>query len=148
MAAAPARRDDSVVRELREAGLRVTMARQAVLTWLTVHPHSTVDAIAEGVRDQFGALSSQAIYGVLAACTEAGLLWRIELAGHPARYERRAGSSHHHLVCRRCGRTENVDCVVGERPCLESPDEHGFVIDEAEAVFWGLCPACQAARGT
>jgi Fur family ferric uptake transcriptional regulator len=147
MVDAPASRDEAVVRELRYAGLRVTMARQAVLTWLAVHPHSTADAIAEGVREQFGALSLQAIYGVLAACTDAGLLRRIEPAGHPARFERRVGDNHHHLVCRGCGRTEDVDCVVGERPCLEPVDEHGFVIDEAEVVFWGLCPACQAARG-
>ena len=141
----PDRQDDAVVQELRAAGLRVTMARQAVLTWLTVHPHSTADAIATGVREQYGALSLQAIYGVLAACTDAGLLRRIEPAGHPARFERRVGDNHHHLVCRRCGRTEDVDCVVGERPCLEPADEHGYTIDEAEVVFWGLCPACVAA---
>ena len=127
------------MQELRAAGLRVTMARQAVLTWLTVHPHSTADAIAEGVREQYAALSLQAIYGVLAACTDAGLLRRIEPAGHPARFERRVGDNHHHLVCRRCGRTEDVDCVAGERSCLEPADEHGFTIDEAEVVFWGLC---------
>jgi Fur family ferric uptake transcriptional regulator len=148
MVRAPDRQDDAVVQELREAGLRVTMARQAVLTWLAEHPHSTADTIAEGVREQYGALSLQAIYGVLAACADAGLLRRIEPAGHPARFERRVGDNHHHLVCRRCGRTEDVDCVVGERPCLEPADEHGFAIDEAEVVFWGLCPACLAAGGS
>ena len=108
----------------------------------------TADAIAAGVREKFGALSLQAIYGVVTACTEAGLLRRIEPAGHPARYERRVGDNHHHLVCRRCGRTEDVDCVAGERPCLDPDDEHGFTIDEAEVVFWGLCPACMAAGGS
>jgi Fur family ferric uptake transcriptional regulator len=145
MVDAAASRDDAVVRALREAGLRVTMARQAVLTWLTAHPHATADAIADGVRGEFGALSLQAIYGVLAVCTDAGLLRRIEPAGHPARYERRVGDEHHHLVCRGCGRTEDTDCVVGDRRCLEPGGQHGFVIDEAEVVFWGLCPACQAA---
>src|SRR3984893_17830069 len=144
MVDAPPSRDEAVVQELRGAGLRVTMARQAVLTWLTVHPHSTADAIAEGVREQFGALSLQAICGVLAACTDAGLLRRIEPAGHPARFERRIADNHHHIVCRRCGRTEGVDCLGGGRLVLEPADEHGFTIDEAEVVFWGLCPACVA----
>jgi Fur family transcriptional regulator, stress-responsive regulator len=148
MVRVPDNPDDAVVTELRQAGLRVTMPRQAVLTWLASHPHSTADAIAAGVREKFGSLSLQAIYGVVAACTEAGLLRRIEPAGHPARYERRVGDNHHHLVCRRCGRTEDVDCVAGERPCLEPADGHGFTIDEAEVVFWGLCPACATAGGS
>ncbi|MDQ2811304.1 MAG: transcriptional repressor [Actinomycetota bacterium] len=143
----PVNPDDAVVQELREAGLRVTMPRQAVLTWLTRHPHSTADAIAAGVRGKAGSLSLQAIYGVVTACTEAGLLRRIEPAGHPARYERRVGDNHHHLVCRRCGRTEDVDCATGERPCLEPADTQGFTIDEAEVVFWGLCAPCAAAVG-
>jgi Fur family ferric uptake transcriptional regulator len=134
--------NDAVVRELREAGLRVTMPRQVVLAWLAEHPHATAEEIGAGVRERYGALSFQAIYGVLTACTDAGLLRRIEPAGHPARFERRVADNHHHVVCRRCGRTEDVDCVVGERPCLEPADEHGFAIDEAEVVFWGLCPAC------
>jgi Fe2+ or Zn2+ uptake regulation protein len=128
MGDAPASREHAVVQELREPRLRVTMARQAVLAGLTVHSHSTADTIAEGVRGEFGALSLQAIHGVLAACTAAGLLRRIEPAGHPARFERRVGDNHHHLVCRGCGRTEDVDCVVGERPCLEPADELGCVI--------------------
>ena len=140
--------DDIVVRELRAAGLRVTMPRQAVLTWLARHPHSTADAIAAGVREKFGALSLQAIYGVVRVSTEAGLLRRVEPAGHAARYERRVGDNHHHLVCRGCARTEDVDCVAGQRPCLEPADGHGFTIDEAEVVFWGLCPACVAAAGS
>src|SRR5215470_2234959 len=123
--------DNAVVRELRTAGLRVTMARQVVLTWLTAHPHATADAVAEGVRGEFGALSRQAVYDVLAVCTQAGLLRRIEPAGHPARFERRVGD-HHHLVCRSCGRTEDTDCAIGERPCLDLAEQHGFVINEAE----------------
>ena len=90
----------------------------------------------------------QAIYGVLPACTDSGLLRRIEPAGHPARFERRTGDNHHHLVCRGCGRTEDVGCVVGERPYLAPVDEHGFVIDEAKSVFWGLSPACQETGGS
>src|SRR5580698_10282604 len=118
MVLVPVSRDDVVVQELRAAGLRVTMPRQAVLTWLGRHPHSTADAIATGVREKFGALSLQAIYGVVRVTTEAGLLRRIEPAGHPARYERRVGDNHHHLVCRRCGRAEDVDRAVGAQPCL------------------------------
>jgi Fur family ferric uptake transcriptional regulator len=137
--------DSAVVRELRGAGLRVTMARQAVLTWLTAHPHATADAVAEGVRGEVGVLSRQAVYDVLAVCTRAGLLRRIEPAGHSARFERRVTDKHHHVVCRSCGRTEDTDCAVGERACLESAGENGFVIDEAEVVFWGLCPPCQTA---
>jgi Fur family transcriptional regulator, stress-responsive regulator len=140
--------DGAVLQALREAGLRVTMPRQAVLSWLIEHPHSTADAIAAGVRHRFGTVSIQAIYDVLGACTAAGLLRRIEPAGHSARYERRVGDNHHHLVCRRCGRTEDVDCVVGVRPCLTPVDEQGFEVDEAEVVFWGLCPACVAAEGS
>jgi Fe2+ or Zn2+ uptake regulation protein len=140
--------DSAVVRELRGAGLRVTMARQAVLTWLTAHPHATAEAVAEGVRGEFGVLSRQAVYDVLAVCTRAGLLRRIEPAGHSARFERRVGDNHHHLVCRGCGRTEDTDCAVGERPCLDLAEQHGFVVDDAEVVFWGRCPACKAAGGS
>ena len=148
MVLVPVNPDDVVVQELRAAGLRVTMPRQVVLAWLARHPHSTADAIAAGVREKFGALSLQAIYGVVRVSTEAGLLRRIEPAGHPARYERRVGDNHHHLVCRRCAQTEDIDCVAGKRPCLEPADGHGFTIDEAEVVFWGLCPACVAAAGS
>ena len=127
---------------LRAAGLRVTAPRRAVLTWLTGHPHSTVDEIGTGVRSALGSVSTQAVYDVLGAGAEAGLIRRIELPGHPARFERRAGDNHHHVVCRRCGRTEDVDCVVGAAPCLTPGDAHGFLVDEAEVVFWGVCPGC------
>jgi Fur family ferric uptake transcriptional regulator len=148
MDSASADRDGDVPQALREAGLRVTMPRQAVLTWLAQHPHSTADEIGAGVRERFGVVSIQAVYDVLAACTAAGLLRRIEPAGHSARFERRVGDNHHHLVCRRCGRTEDVDCVVGARPCLAPVDEQGFTIDEAEVVFWGVCPSCSKAAGS
>lgn len=137
--------DGGMSRALRAAGLRVTMPRLAMLTWLDGHPHATVDAIAAGVRERFGTVSTQAVYDMLAACAAAGLLRRIEPAGHPARFERRAGDNHHHLVCRRCGRTEDVDRAIGAQPCLTAAEDLGFTVDEAEVVFWGVCPACRAA---
>lgn len=137
--------DGGMSRALRAAGLRVTMPRLAMLTWLDSHPHATVDAITAGVRERFGTVSTQAVYDMLAACAAAGLLRRIEPAGHPARFERRAGDNHHHLVCRRCGRTEDVDRAIGAQPCLTAAEDLGFTVDEAEVVFWGVCPACRAA---
>jgi Fur family ferric uptake transcriptional regulator len=127
---------------LRGAGLRVTAPRLAVLDWLSAHPHTTADEVAHGVRERLTSVSTQAIYDVLNACTRSSLVRRIEPAGHPARFETRIGDNHHHLVCRLCGQTTDVDCVVGHAPCLEPSDSHGFVVDEAEVVFWGLCPDC------
>ena len=138
--------DAAAVLALQDVGLRVTAPRRAVLAWLTEHPHSTADTIAAAVRASLGTVSMQAVYDVLAACTTAGLVRRIEPAGHPARFERRVGDNHHHMVCRQCGRTADVDCVVGARPCLEPSEQNGFDIDEAEVVFWGLCPECVTAR--
>jgi len=134
-------------RALRSAGLRVTMPRLAMLAWLGAHPHSTAEAIRAGVREQFGAVSTQAVYDMLAVCTTVGLLRRIEPAGHPARFERRVDDHHYHLMCRRCGRTEDVDRVTGVQPCLTPAEAGGFAVDEAEVVFWGVCPACPAADG-
>ncbi|GAB3000002.1 Fur family transcriptional regulator [Saccharothrix stipae] len=131
---------------LKDAGLRITAPRLAVLDWLAAHPHATADAVAEGVRARLGTVSTQAVYDVLKACARTGLLRRIEPAGHPARYETRTGDNHHHLVCRVCGRTEDVDCVHGAAPCLEPSDTVGFAVDEAEVLFWGLCPDCLRAR--
>jgi len=131
-------------RALRAAGLRVTMPRLAMLAWLEAHPHSTAEAIGAGMREQFGAVSTQAVYDMLAACATAGLLRRIEPAGHSARFERRVGDNHHHVVCRWCGRTEDVDGVTGAQPCLTAAGDTGFAVDEAEVVFWGLCPGCRA----
>ncbi|WP_020496876.1 Fur family transcriptional regulator [Sciscionella marina] len=138
--------DNADVERLRAAGLRVTAPRLAVLRWLADHPHTTADQVAGGVRDELGTVSTQAIYDVLHACNRARLVRRIEPAGHPARYETRTGDNHHHLVCRGCGRTEDVDCTVGPAPCLEPADTAGFSLDEAEVIFWGHCPDCRRAR--
>lgn len=129
---------------LRSAGLRVTAPRLAVLTWLSDHPHATAEQVAAAVREQLESVSTQAIYDILNACTQAKLLRRIEPAGHPARFEDRVADNHHHLVCRRCGRAEDIDCVVGYAPCLKPSDTFDFHIDEAEVMFWGLCPICAA----
>jgi Fur family transcriptional regulator, stress-responsive regulator len=134
--------------QLRAVGLRVTAPRVATLDWLATHPHATAEQVAEGVRARLGSVSTQAIYDVLHACTQNGLLRRIEPAGSPARFETRVKDDHHHLVCRSCGRTEDVDHVVGEAPCLEPTTSAGFVIDEAEVVFWGLCPDCRSSNHT
>lgn len=137
----------SPAEQLRAAGLRVTAPRVAALDWLAGHPHATADQVAAGVRERLGSVSTQAIYDVLHACTQHGLLRRIEPAGHPARFETRTADSHHHLVCRDCGRTEDVDYVVGADPCLEPDESAGFVVDGAEVVFWGFCPDCAAGSG-
>jgi Fur family transcriptional regulator, stress-responsive regulator len=136
------KRFESPRERLRAHGLRVTAPRLAALEWLVGHPHSTAEQVAAGVRDRLGAVSTQAVYDVLNTCTRASLIRRIEPAGHPARYETRTGDNHHHLVCRRCGRTEDVDCAVGAAPCLEPSSADGFTVDEAEVVFWGRCPDC------
>ena len=128
---------------LRAAGLRVTAPRQAVLGVLAEHPHATADAVATEARARLGSVSTQAVYDVLAACVDAGLVRRIEPAGSAARYETRTGDNHHHVVCRSCGATADVDCVVGATPCLVPADDAGFLVDEAEVVFWGACPACR-----
>lgn len=110
--------------------------------------HLEVDEIAQRVRTRLDSVSTQAVYDVLGALSRAGLARRLEPAGSPARYERRAGDNHHHVVCRGCGEVADVDCVVGEAPCLDPNVAHGFEVDEAEVTFWGLCPACQARRAT
>ena len=135
---------DGVRRRLRAAGLRVTAPRQAVLGVLADRPHATADGVATAVRDRLGSVSTQAVYDVLAACVDAGLVRRIEPAGSAARYETRTGDNHHHVVCRSCGATADVDCVVGSAPCLAPDADSGYSIDEAEVTFWGLCPACRA----
>jgi Fur family ferric uptake transcriptional regulator len=129
---------------LRAAGLRVTAPRIAVLDAVAERPHSDADTVAATVRDALGSVSTQAVYDVLHACVRAGILRRIEPAGSSARYETRIGDNHHHLVCRSCGAVADVDCAVGEAPCLDPSDAHGFVVDEAEVVFWGLCPTCRS----
>ena len=125
--------------------MRVTAPRLAVLEVLAEQPHSTADAVARGVREQLGAVSTQTVYDVLRSCTENGLLRSIEPAGSAVRYETRTADNHHHLVCRTCGEIVDIDCVVGQAPCLVPDDDHGYTIDEAEVTFWGQCPRCRAA---
>jgi len=130
---------------LRGAGLRVTAARVALLDTVRQGDHLGVEAITAGVRDRVGHVSLQAVYEALHALTAAGLVRRIEPAGSPALFERRVGDNHHHIVCRSCGVVADVDCAVGEAPCLTASDDHGFSIDEAEVIYWGLCPDCSTA---
>ncbi|MHC3468941.1 Fur family transcriptional regulator [Streptomyces sp. 7R007] len=127
---------------LREAALRVTRPRMAVLSAVHGHPHADTDSIIGVVREDLGGVSHQAVYDVLRVLTAAGLLRRIEPPGSAARYEARVGDNHHHLVCRSCGAIVDVDCAVGAAPCLTVSDDQGFVIDEAEVVYWGQCPGC------
>ncbi|MFI9595406.1 Fur family transcriptional regulator [Nonomuraea sp. NPDC052265] len=128
--------------ELRGVGLRVTAARVALLETVRDGDHLGVEAIASGVRERVGHISLQAVYDALHALTAAGLVRRIDPPGSSARYEGRVGDNHHHLVCRSCGAVADVDCAVGHAPCLTASDDHGFAIDEAEVIYWGLCPAC------
>ena len=130
-------------RRLRGAALRVTRPRVAVLSAVHARPHATTDAIIEAVREDLGEVSHQAVYDVLRALTTAGLLRRIQPSGSVARYEARVGDNHHHVVCRSCGAIADVDCALHETPCLTASDDHGFAIDEAEVVYWGLCPRCR-----
>ena len=124
--------------QLREADLRVTRPRLAVLAAVHAHPHADTEALITAV----GSVSHQAVYDVLRVLTAAGLVRRIEPSGSVARYEARVGDNHHHVVCRRCGVIADVDCAVDSTPCLTASDDHGFVIDEAEVTYWGVCPSC------
>ena len=136
----------STADELRGAGLRVTAARVALLETVRDGDHLGVEAITSGVRERIGHVSLQAVYDALHALTAAGLVRRIEPAGSPARFEGRVSDNHHHVVCRSCGSVADVNCAVGEAPCLTASDDHGFAIDEAQVIYWGLCPACSTAR--
>lgn len=140
------RAKDAFAALLRGAGLRVTAPRLAVLSALDEHPHADTETVARSVRHKLGSVSPQAVYNVLAALADAGLVRRIEPAFSPARYELRVGDNHHHLVCRRCLAAVDVDCIVGRRPCLTPVDAHGFAVDEAEVTFWGVCPQCLDTR--
>lgn len=131
---------------LRDAGLRITRPRLAVLDVLHEGGHLDVDEIATRVRSRLDSVSTQAIYDVLGALSRAGLARRIEPAGSPARYEARVGDNHHHVVCRGCGEIADIDCTIGEAPCLDPDTARGYLVDEAEVTFWGLCPSCQARR--
>lgn len=131
---------------LRGAHLRVTAARLAVLRALEGHPHADARALVADTRRQLGSVSSQTVYSILSAYEQAGLVRRIEPAGSAALHELRAGDNHHHVVCRGCGATRDIDCAVGRRPCLTPSETHGYALDEAEVTFWGTCPSCQEAK--
>ncbi len=128
---------------LRGAELRVTRPRVAVLTAVFDQPHADTASLIDAVRGDLGEVSPQAVYDVLKALTEAGLLRRIEPAGSVARYESRVADNHHHVICRSCGAIADVDCAVGEAPCLTASETAGFTIDEAEVIYWGTCPSCR-----
>ncbi|MCB1097466.1 MAG: Fur family transcriptional regulator [Verrucomicrobiales bacterium] len=130
---------------LRERGVPVTAQRLAVLQAVSNHPHATADIIAEDVRNRIGTISKQAVYDALGLLARKGLIRRIQPAGSPALFEDRVGDNHHHVICRSCGKTGDVDCAVGETPCLTAHSDSGFQIDEAEVIYWGTCPECLAA---
>jgi Fur family ferric uptake transcriptional regulator len=129
---------------LRGAALRVTRPRLAVLNAVHAHPHADTDSIIRAARHDLPEVSHQAVYDVLRALTDAGLVRRIQPAASVARYEARVGDNHHHVVCRSCGTIADVDCAVGHAPCLAMSDDHGFSVDEAEVIYWGRCPDCTA----
>lgn len=141
----PTRED--FVELVRSAGLRVTASRLAVLAVLSLHPHSGTDTVIREVRAELGSVSPQAVYNVLAAFVEAGIVRRVEPAGSVPRYELRVADNHHHVVCRACGAVGDVDCAVGRRPCLTPSETHGYLVDEAEVTYWGICPTCLHATG-
>jgi Fur family ferric uptake transcriptional regulator len=130
---------------LRAHGLQVTAQRLAMLRAVASNPHATADQLADEVRAEIGSISRQAVYDTLGALADRQLIRRIQPAGSPARFEARVGDNHHHLICRTCGVTVDVDCAVGQVPCLTASDDHGFLIDEAEVIYWGTCPTCRTA---
>jgi Fur family ferric uptake transcriptional regulator len=136
---------DELTRDLREAALRVTQPRLAVLEAVHAHPHADTDTVIRAARERVDSVSHQDVVDGLRALTDAGLVRRIQPTGSVARYEARTGDNHHHVVCRVCGDVADVDCAVGHTPCLTASDDQGFQIDEAEVVYWGRCPACTAA---
>ena len=133
---------------LRSAGLRITRPRLAVLNAVKEHPHAETDRVIRAVRVQLPDVSHQTVYDALNALTAAGLVRRIQPTGSVARYETRVNDNHHHVVCRSCGAIADVDCAVGDAPCLTASDDNGFVIDEAEVVYWGQCPDCRRSRSS
>src|ERR1700721_2184769 len=140
--------DLTAAEELRGAGLRVTAVRVALLEAVRPGAPPGVEAPAAGVRERVGHVSLQAVYEALNALAATGLVRRIQPAGSPARFEGRIGDNHHHVICRVCGAVADVDCAVGDAPCLTASDDHGFEIDEAEVIYWGLCPDCSTARSS
>jgi Fe2+ or Zn2+ uptake regulation protein len=138
-------RTPATAENLRGVGLRVTAARVALLETVRDGDHLGIEEITSGVRERIGHISLQAVYDALHALTAAGLIRRLEPAGSQPRFEGRVGDNHHHVVCRSCGAVADVDCAVGEAPCLTPSDDHGYSIGEAEVVYWGLCPSCSTA---
>ncbi len=138
--------DAALAALVKGAGLRVTATRLGVLRALAKRPHADAETVIVDVGAQLGSVSPQTVYSVLSAFVAAGIVRRIEPAGSPALHELRVGDNHHHVVCRRCGATADIDCVVGERPCLTPSETRGYLLDEAEVTFWGICPACQEAN--
>jgi len=136
---------DEPAKLLRQHNLQVTAQRLAVLRAVSSLPHSTADDVAEHVRAEIGTISRQAVYDALTILTEKNLIRRIQPAGSSALYEDRTGDNHHHIICRACGKTADVDCAVGDTPCLTAADDLGYQIDEAEVIYWGTCPDCLAA---
>jgi len=136
--------EDDRANLLRENGLQVTAQRLAVLRVVTRRPHCTADSVTEDVRTEIGAISRQAVYDALRMLTEKHLIRRIQPAGSPALYDPRVGDNHHHVICRTCGKAVDVDCTMGETPCLSAAASSRFQIDEAEVIFWGTCPECLA----
>ena len=137
--------NDNLANLLREREVQVTAQRLAVLRSVSARPHCTADEIAESVRAEIGTISRQGVYDALGLLTEKQLIRRIQPAGSPALYEDRVGDNHHHIICRGCGKTADVNCAVGQMPCLTAADDAGYRIDEAEVIFWGTCPECLAA---
>ncbi len=132
---------------LRAADLRVTAPRLAVLAEVAARPHATAEEIRGAVHERIGTVSTQAVYDVLHALTDARILRRIEPDGSPGRFELFRGDNHHHVVCRGCGAVDDVPCAVGHAPCLTASDDHGFAIETAEVIFWGTCPDCRTTDG-
>jgi Fur family transcriptional regulator, stress-responsive regulator len=138
---------DALAIALRDAGRRVTTPRLAVYAAVAAHGHLDADGVGRAVRGELGSVSTQTVYDALGVLCELELLRRIEPAHSPALYETRVADNHHHVICRGCGAVADVDCAVGDAPCLEPSSARGFVIDEAEVTYWGLCPACQPTPG-
>lgn len=128
---------------LRQHGVQVTAQRLAILRAVSDRAHGTADDVAVAVRAEIGAISRQGVYDALGVLVDKGILRRIRPAGSPTRYEHRVGDNHHHLVCRSCGRTVDVDCAIGTAPCLHAADDRGYEIDEAEVIYWGRCSTCR-----
>jgi len=137
---------DAFAAVLRERGIQITAQRLAVMRAVSAEPHVTADRVADVVRGEIGAISLQSVYDALGVLVAEGLIRRIQPAGSAARFEDRVGDNHHHLICRVCGRVVDVDCAVGDAPCLTPSQDHAFTVDEAEVTYWGICPSCSAAR--